>query len=64
MLALGALAIFSGVAAVFLRTRLSIPGYLGLSLALILAVVGTSALVYGLAGTERKGATSPPPSTW
>jgi ABC-2 type transport system permease protein len=56
-LALGALAIFSGVAAVFLRTRPSIPGYLGLSLALILAVVGTSALVYGLAGTERKGAT-------
>ena len=32
-------------------------GILLLSLALILAVVGCSALVYGLAGTERKGAT-------
>ena len=56
-LALLALAVFSAVAAVFLPRVPSIPGYLLLSLALILAVVGCSALVYGLAGTERKGAT-------
>ena len=56
-LAILALLVFSAVAAVFLRTMPSIPGYLGLSLALVLAVVGTSALIYGLAGTERKGAT-------
>jgi ABC-2 type transport system permease protein len=56
-LALLALAVFSAVAAVFLRSVPSIPGYLLLSLALILAVVGCSALIYGLAGTERKGAT-------
>jgi ABC-2 type transport system permease protein len=56
-LALVALAVFSGVAAVFLPTPPSIAGYLALSLALILAVVGTSALIYGLACTERKGAT-------
>ena len=57
VLALVALAVFSAVAALFLRTVPSILGYLLLSLALILAVVGCSALVYGLAGTERKGAT-------
>jgi ABC-2 type transport system permease protein len=57
VLALLALAVFSAVAAAFLRTVPSIPGYLLLSLALILAVVGCSALVYGIAGTERKGAT-------
>lgn len=56
-LALLALAVFSAVAAAFLRKVPSLPGYLLLSLALILAVVGCSALVYGLAGTERKGAT-------
>jgi len=56
-LALIALAVFSAVAAVFLPRVPSIPGYLLLSLALILAVVGCSALIYGLAGTERKGAT-------
>jgi ABC-2 type transport system permease protein len=56
-LALLALAVFSAVAAALLPSVPSIPGYLLLSLALILAVVGCSALVYGLAGTERKGAT-------
>jgi len=56
-LALLALAVFSAVAAAFLRKVPSLPAYLLLSLALILAVVGCSALVYGLAGTERKGAT-------
>jgi ABC-2 type transport system permease protein len=57
VLSLLALGVFSAVAAVFLRTVPDLPGFLLLSLSLILAVVGCSALVYGIAGTERKGAT-------
>jgi ABC-2 type transport system permease protein len=57
VLSLAALAVFSGVAAVFVPSTPSPLGILALSLALILAVVVTAATIYGLARTERRGAT-------
>lgn len=54
LLSLGVLAV---VGAVVLRRGVDPAGFLLLSLALILAVTGTSAAIYGLARNERRGAT-------
>jgi ABC-2 type transport system permease protein len=52
-----ALAVFSVVAAGFAPALPDPLGFAALSSALVLAVVGTGAAIYGLAGTERRGAT-------
>lgn len=52
-----ALLLLTAVGAVVLRRGVDPLGFVVLSAALILAVTGTAALVYGLSGTERKGAT-------
>jgi len=57
VLALIALLVLSVVGAVILRRGVDPAGFLLLSLALVLAVTGTSATIYGLAGDERRGAT-------
>jgi ABC-type transport system involved in cytochrome c biogenesis permease component len=57
VLALLALLVLTVVGAVVLRKGVDPAGFLVLSLALVLAVTGTSATVYGLARDERRGAT-------
>ncbi|MGH9361041.1 MAG: ABC transporter permease, partial [Thermoanaerobaculia bacterium] len=57
VLALVALGVLTVVGAVVLRRGVDPAGFLLLSLALILAVTGTSATIYGLARSERRGAT-------
>jgi ABC-2 type transport system permease protein len=57
VLSLIALAVLSLVGAVVLRRGVDPAGFLLLSLALVLAVTGTSATIYGLARNERIGAT-------
>jgi ABC-2 type transport system permease protein len=52
-----ALVVLAIVAAAVLRRGVDPLGFALLAAALILAVTGTAALVYGLSGTERKGAT-------
>lgn len=56
-LSLLALLVLSIVGAVVLRKGVDPAGFLLLSLALVLAVTGTSATIYGLAKDERRGAT-------
>ncbi len=57
--ALAALAIVAigGVGAAVLSTPVSISGFLLLSAALVLAVTGTTAVIYGVARTERQAST-------
>jgi ABC-type multidrug transport system permease subunit len=57
VLSLLALGVLAAVGAVVLRRGVDPAGFLLLSLALILAVTGTSATIYGLARNERRGAT-------
>ena len=57
VLALLAVLILSIVGAVVLRKGVDPTGFLLLSFALILAVTGTAATIYGLANDERRGAT-------
>lgn len=57
VLSLLALVVLSVVGAVVLRRGVDPAGFLLLSLALVLAVTGISATVYGLAQNERRGAT-------
>jgi len=56
-LALLGLVVFTSVAAGFVGTVPHLAAFALLSLALIAAVVGTGAAIYGWAGTERRGAT-------
>ncbi len=57
VLALVSLLVLSVVGAVVLRKGVDPAGFLLLSFALVVAVTGTSAAVYGLARDERRGAT-------
>ena len=57
VLSLLALGVLAAVGALVLRRGVDPAGFLLLSLALILAVTGTSATIYGLARNERRGAT-------
>ena len=57
VLSLLALGVLSAVGALVLRRGVDPAGFLLLSLALVLAVTGTSATIYGLARNERRGAT-------
>jgi len=57
VLALLALLVLSVVGAVVLRRGVDLAGFLLLSFALVLAVTGISATIYGLAKDERRGAT-------
>ncbi|HEV8583170.1 MAG TPA: ABC transporter permease [Thermoanaerobaculia bacterium] len=57
VLALLALLVLSAVGAAVLRRGVDPAGFLLLSFALVLAVTGTAATIYGLARDERRGAT-------
>ena len=57
VLAAAATLLMASVGAAVLRNRVSLPGFLLVSGALVLAVTGTSAAIYGLAKTERQAAT-------
>ena len=56
-LAVMAIVVIGGVGATVLSTPVSVPAFLLLSLALVLAVTGTTAVIYGVARTERQGST-------
>jgi len=56
-LAAMAIAVIGGVGAAVLSTPVSLPAFLLLSLALVLAVTGTTAVIYGVARTERQAST-------
>jgi ABC-2 type transport system permease protein len=56
-LAAAAIVVIGGVGAVVLSTRVDIPAFLLLSAALVLAVTGTAAVIYGTAHTERQAST-------
>ncbi len=56
-LAAMAIVVIGGVGAAVLSTRVSIPAFLLLSAGLVLAVTGTTAVIYGLARTERQAST-------
>ena len=56
-LSLAALVLLAAVGAVLATTRVDVPGFVVVSLALVLGVTGTSAAIYGLAKTERQAAT-------
>lgn len=57
VLAAAATVVMASVGAAMLSTPVSLPGFLLVSGALVLAVTGTSAAIYGLAKTERQAAT-------
>ena len=57
LLCLLSLAVLTGIGAVALREPVSVPAFVIVSLALVLAITGTSAIIYGLARTERQAAT-------
>jgi ABC-2 type transport system permease protein len=57
VLAGGAIVVITGVGAAVLSTPVSISGFLLLSFALVLAVTGTTAVIYGVARTERQAST-------
>jgi len=57
VLAVAALLVMASVGALVLSTPVSLPGFLLVSATLVLAVTGTSAVIYGLARTERQAAT-------
>ena len=52
-----AIVVIGGVGAAVLTTPVSIPAFLLLSGALVLAVTGTTAVIYGVARTERQAST-------
>ena len=56
-LATFAIAILALVGFAVLRARVSLAGFLALSAALVVAVTGTTSLIYGLARTERQAST-------
>jgi len=58
VLSLLCLGVLSVVGAFVVRGAVSVPAFLVLSLALVLAIAGASAFLYGLARTERRGATA------
>ena len=57
VLAVMAIVVIGGVGAAVLRTPVSIAAFLLLSGALVLAVTGTTAVIYGVARTERQAST-------
>ena len=57
LLAASAIVVIGGVGAITLSTPVSIPAFLLLSAALVLAVTGTTAVIYGVARTERQAST-------
>jgi ABC-2 type transport system permease protein len=57
VLCLLALVVLTAVGAVALREPVSLPAFVTVSLALVLAITGTSAMIYGLARTERQAST-------
>ncbi len=57
VMSLLSLAVLTAVGAVVSPRPVDLPGFVSLGLALVLLVTGTAALVYGLARTERQGAT-------
>jgi len=57
VLAALAILVIGSVGAAMLTTPVSIPGFLLLSAALVLAVTGTTAAIYGIARTERQAST-------
>jgi ABC-type multidrug transport system permease subunit len=57
VLAASAIVVIGSVGAAVLSTRVSIPAFLVLSAALVLAVTGTTSAIYGLARTERQAST-------
>jgi len=56
-LAVMTIVVIGGVGAAVLSTPVSLPAFLLLSLALVLAVTGTTAVIYGVARTERQAST-------
>jgi ABC-type multidrug transport system permease subunit len=52
-----AIVVIGGVGAAVLNTRVSMPAFVVLSASLVLAVTGTTAVIYGLARTERQAST-------
>ena len=57
VLSLLSLAVLTAVGAVALREPVSLPAFALVSLGLVLAITGTSALIYGVSRTERQAAT-------
>jgi len=57
VLAVAALLVMASVGALVLSAPVSLPGFLLVSATLVLAVTGTTAVIYGLARTERQAAT-------
>jgi ABC-2 type transport system permease protein len=57
VLAAMAILVIGAVGAAMLRSPVSIPGFLVLSCALVVAVTGTTAVIYGVARTERQAST-------
>jgi len=57
VLALAGLVVQSAVGVAFVRVAVDVPAFLILSAALVLAVVGAAATIYGAAGSERRGTT-------
>jgi ABC-2 type transport system permease protein len=57
VLAASAIVVIGGVGAAVLSTPVSIPAFLLLSAALVLAVTGTTAVIYGVSRTERQAST-------
>jgi ABC-2 type transport system permease protein len=57
VLAASAIVVIAVVGALALRARVSLPAFLLVSGALVLAVTGTTSMVYGLARTERQAST-------
>jgi ABC-2 type transport system permease protein len=56
-LASAAIVVLGAVGAVALSAPVSVPGFVVLSAALVLAVTGTTAVIYGAARTERQAST-------
>jgi ABC-2 type transport system permease protein len=52
-----AIVVIAGVGAAVLTTSVNVSGFLLLSSALVLAVTGTTAVIYGIARTERQAST-------
>jgi ABC-2 type transport system permease protein len=57
IVAAGALIVLALVVVAFVRASVSVPGFALLSSALVVAVTGTTSMVYGLARTEREAST-------
>jgi ABC-2 type transport system permease protein len=57
VLAASAIVVIGGVGAAVLSTPVSVPAFLLLSAALVLAVTGTTAVIYGVSSTERQAST-------